>query len=227
MDDYGFDVPMQAPVFTEFASGTFDDFGYGYGGDVFATDFMGPAPDFMGPVFDDAGSVPFAAPTFQPTSAMVETPTAPASDFFSSANFASIADKVSSLVVAAVRINNAYRASNNPPVQPGLQTTPNGTAQTARSDGTLATVDPATGRTIITRPANGVPYLTSDGGVVINNGNGTYTRVAPTGAASTHQYAAAVPPLGQAAYSSEWVPGIPNVALLGAGAVFALLLAKR
>lgn len=40
------------------------------------------------------------------------------------------------------------------------------------------------------RPPVGVPYATADGGVIVNNGDGTYTYASNSGATVTRQYTA-------------------------------------
>lgn len=206
-------VPMDAPTLTEFAQDFDAAAEYGFGSDFTAQTVM---PSIAN------NAVPLTAPA----AALVET-AEPADSFFNDVDFTAITDKVGDVVIAALRINQAYRAMRNPPVQATAQATRNGTTQTARTDGTLATVNPSTGQTVVTRPAAGVPYRTPDGGVVINNGNGTYTAISATGAAVTRAYTAQVPPEGLAAPVAEWIPGVPNIATAAVGGLVAALLLTR
>lgn len=201
------------------------------------------APIFepMGYSLDDlfasaTGSVPETAPAAATglSDAIVNTPAdtpvdVPASSFFEDMTWDDTVDKLTSLAVAALRVNQAYQAANRPPTQPAVSATRAGTTQTARSDGTLATVDPATGRAVVTRPPAGVPYeLPNGAGAVVNNGNGTYTVVSPTGQTTTRSYASDVPLSGVARVQAEtWVAGVPNWAILAAGVGAFALIARR
>jgi hypothetical protein len=150
---------------------------------------------------------------------------APASSFFEDVTFESVVDGVTDLAIAAIRVHQAYQAANRPPVQPVRQTTRAGTVQTARPDGTLTTTDPATGRPVVTRPPAGVPYELAGGGVVMNNGNGTYTLVSPDGTSTTRPYTPTVPQVGMAIVQpAQWIEGVPNAYVLGGAGLLALAL---
>lgn len=226
-----FDIPTTAPQFEAL------DFNYetpNY--DEWATAAVMPIDiDFSG------GNVPEFAPQFQagsmsfddwsfdtssPALEVAQIEAEPAESFFNGITFENVVDNVTELAVAAIKINQAYQAAQRPPVQPGVQTTRTGATQTARADGTLITTDPITGRSVVTRPAAGVPYEIPGGGSVINNGNGTYTAVSGTGQIVTRPYAVTTPQVGSVAVTSdsEWITGVPNVAIIGAGALLAAVL---
>lgn len=181
--------------------------------------FAGGTPFFDETGFNDTGfdtSSPFDIPA-----------EAPASSFFNDITFDDVVDGITDVVAAAVRINDAYQRARNPPVQPGAQRTAGGATQTARSDGTLTSTDPVTGRAVVTRPVAGVPYQTADGGVVLNNGNGTYTRIAPDGTTRVMPYPSSTPQVGTAVAAPTWIPGVPNVATLGLAALVGFALLSR
>lgn len=205
-------VPIEAPIF--------EPLGYSLD-DLFAT---------------ATGSVPETAPAAATglNDAVAEAPAdapvdVPASSFFEDVTWDETVGRLTGLAIAAIRVHQAYQGANQPPVQPAVTTTRTGNSQTARNDGTLVTVDPATGRAVVTRPPAGVPYeLPGEAGAVINNGNGTYTVVSPSGQTVTRSYAADVPVSGIARVQpATWVEGVPNWAILAAGVGVIALIARR
>ena len=181
-----------------------------------------------------ASSVPENAPAAATglPDAVASTPEAvdvPASSFFDDVTWDDTVDRLTGLAIAAIRVHQAYQAANQPPVQPAVSTTRAGGTQAARSDGTLATTDPATGRVVVTRPPAGVPYeLPNGAGAVINNGNGTYTVVSPTGQTATRSYASDVPLSGVArVQAATWIEGVPNWAVVAAGVGALALITRR
>lgn len=201
-------VPDFAPTLDASAGYSLDDF--------LASDLV---------TFDQQTGVPVSAPPA--VQAVIDaTPIeAPATSFFENVTFENVVDKVTDLAIGAIRIHQAYQAANRPPVQPVQQTTRAGGVQTARPDGTLTTTDPATGRPVVTRPPAGVPYEVPGGGLMMNNGDGTYTVVSASGQSVTRAYTSTVPPSGVAVVQpAQWVSGVPNAAILGGGALFAALL---
>lgn len=207
-------VPLNAPMFEP----------VGYSLDDLFTAATGEAPVATPVAADGSGGALPEAIAQTPPAQAVDTP---ASSFFDDITWDGTVDNLTALAIAAIRVHQAYQVANRPPVQPVTQTTRAGTTQTARSDGTLATTDPTTGRAVITRPPAGVPYELPGGGAVINNGNGTYTAVSPTGATVTRSYAVDVPLSGVARVQPEtWVDGVPNWAIIAAS-VGALFIATR
>lgn len=92
------------------------------------------------------------------------------------------------------------------------------------SSGTIITRS-ASGAVQSTRPPVGVATVTSDGGLIVNNGNGTFDYVSPTGQRTTRSYG------GTGAAGGGGVPTLPgglstNTLLIGGAAVLALLMLK-
>lgn len=211
----GGNVPLAAPAF--------EPIGYSLD-DLFAA-ATGETPHATPVAVDGSGGALSTAIASAPANQPVDTP---ASSFFDDITWDDTVDKLSALAVAAIKVHQAYQAANRPPVQPAIQTTRTGSTQTARSDGVLSTTDPATGRVVVTRPPAGVPYALPDGGAVVNNGNGTYTVISPTGAAVTRSYSSDIPVSGVARVQpATWIDGVPNWAtmLIAAGAI--AVVAKR
>lgn len=207
-------VPLNAP--------TFEPIGYSL--DDLFTAATGEAPIATPVSADGSGGALPAAIAAAPAGEALDTP---ASSFFSEVTWDDTVDNLTDLAIAAIRVHQAYQVANRPPVQPAVQTTRAGAAQTARPDGTLATVEQTTGRTVVTRPPVGVPYELPGGGAVINNGNGTYTTVSATGETVTRSYAVDVPLSGIARVQPEtWIDGVPNWAIIGAS-VIGLFIATR
>lgn len=104
---------------------------------------------------------------------------------------------------------------NNPrSIQPG------GTSRVVRADGTVLTRD-AQGRSQVTRPAVGVGEVAQDGSVVINNGNGSYTRITPDGRSQTLKYPSNLAQVGQQAGYAQMLP------LLAVGAVALYFMSRK
>ena len=95
-----------------------------------------------------------------------------------------------------------------------------GSSRTVRPDGTV-TVRDQNGRTINQRTAVGVGELAADGSVVVNNGNGTFTRITPDGRTETKQYPSNLSVIPQMA-QQQMVP----LLLLGGAALFFLMKRK-
>ncbi len=85
----------------------------------------------------------------------------------------------------------------------------------------------ANGRAVVTRPQAGVPYALPDGSVIINNGDGTYNLVSTAGQTTRRAYPASVPQVGSVAVQKEWIPGVPNWAVLAGGGLLAALAMRR
>ena len=95
-----------------------------------------------------------------------------------------------SIMLDALKLVDSYRRLNNPQ-------TPNRVAQArvgsstvrATPGGMIETVD-ASGRVTRKKPPVGQPQMTTDGSMIVNNGDGTYTSISPSGAMSTNRYPA-------------------------------------
>ena len=94
------------------------------------------------------------------------------------------------IMLDALKLVDSYRRLTNPQ-------TPNRVAQArvgsstvrATPGGLIETVD-ASGRVTRKRPPVGQPQMTTDGSMIVNNGDGTYTSISPSGAMSTNRYPA-------------------------------------
>lgn len=132
---------------------------------------------------------------------------------------------ITAAAMAAIQINAAYRASQNPQVvnQP-RGVLPNGATQQVNPNGTISTRQPS-GQVTTTRPPVGTPYTAADGSIIINNGNGTYDRITPAGQRQTLPYAGAASGGGFDMGGS--IAGIPTPLLIGGAALAAILLINR
>jgi hypothetical protein len=121
-------------------------------------------------------------------------------------SFGDVLKGVTDAAMAVVRVNAAWQASNRPPViAPRVTSSPTQRASVpVPSTGSVVTSDPLTGRSVSTRPTPGVPHALPGGGVMINNGDGTYTVSDARGASQTRSYGAAS---SQSSSVSPWVWG--------------------
>lgn len=101
----------------------------------------------------------------------------------------------------------------------------NGSQRIVRPDGTVLVVD-SNGRRRIEQVRAGVAEQTPDGGFVINNGDGTYTRVGPSGSRQTFRYGSGggmQSPIG----GGFSIPGGMNQWLIIGGAALAAVVVAR
>lgn len=159
---------LDAPITLETANapGTFD---------------LSAIPDNVGVFTDGSGVVDVDIPIYTDTG------------WGGSGSPADVSAGVSLSDVAAIALQGLqiYQRMTMPSVQPGTVRAANGQLVTANSNGTLTTRDPATGRTVTVKPQTGVPYALAGGGAIVNNGDGTYTRVNPDGSQVVSRYTAA------------------------------------
>ena len=183
---------------------------YPVDGDVYApdpvltVDAYGPSSNWGGDVVSMDGGASDGATTFVPFAYGADLPPvtfdpgAPASGYavpsFTSAGdrvsnpirsvdsgpAVSIVNTLSSLAMNALKLNQAWNQARNPApvtqarsVSGGAVTSGNdaGVIITRRADGTVST----------SRPPVGVPHATTAGNFIVNNGDGTYTLIAPDG----------------------------------------------
>lgn len=117
-----------------------------------------------------------------------------------------------SIMLDALKLVDSYRRLTNPQ-------TPNRVAQArvgsstvrATPGGMIETID-ASGRVTRRKPPVGQPQMTTDGSMIVNNGDGTYTSISPSGAMSTNRYPA----------ESGASGGYSTALLIGGAAVLAL-----
>lgn len=119
-------------------------------------------------------------------------------------------------------VGNKLREMVNAPrtAQPG------GVSRTVLPDGRIALRDPS-GRVTYTRGGIRVGETATDGSVVINNGNNTFTRVRPGGATSIERYPGATSSSSAGLMSGSMPGGIPPALMLGALGLGVFLLMRR
>lgn len=122
------------------------------------------------------------------------------------------------IMLEALKLVDSYRRLTNPqPPNRVTQARVGSSTVRATPDGMIVTVD-ASGRTVRTKPPVGQPQMTTDGSMIVNNGDGTYTSISPSGAMATNRY----PTTGAAAASSNY-----TTPLLIGGAILALVALTR
>ena len=98
---------------------------------------------------------------------------------------------------------------------------------TARPDGTVVVTD-SSGRSSIRVPTPGTPYAISGGGIMMNNGDGSYTIIGANGQTTRKPYPAVS---NQSASSflteSTIIDGVPNWGIAGGAALALFLLSRR
>ena len=92
----------------------------------------------------------------------------------------------------AIKLVRAWETRKLPPNMVARATDAQGRTVLAKGDGMIYTRTPQ-GTVSASRPAVGLPQTTVDGFVVVNNGDGTFTRITPSGARETLRYPAAAP----------------------------------
>jgi hypothetical protein len=123
-----------------------------------------------------------------------------------------------SIMLDALKLVDSYRRLVNPqPPNRVTQARVGSSTVRATPDGMIVTVD-ASGRTVRTKPPVGQPQMTTDGSMIVNNGDGTYTSISPSGAMATNRY----PTTGAAAASSNY-----TTPLLIGGAILAIVALTR
>jgi len=92
-----------------------------------------------------------------------------------------------------------------------------GQSRVVRPDGTVLTRDQS-GRAIVSRTGTGIGEVATDGSVIINNGDGTYTRVSPDGRTQTLRYGQAG--TGALSLSTAGISGAMPLLLIGGALLF-------
>jgi hypothetical protein len=122
------------------------------------------------------------------------------------------------IMLEALKLVDSYRRLVNPqPPNRVTQARVGSSTVRATPDGMIVTTD-ASGRTVRTKPPVGQPQMTTDGSMIVNNGDGTYTSISPSGAMATNRY----PTTGAAAASSNY-----TTPLLIGGAILAIVALTR
>lgn len=118
--------------------------------------------------------------------------------------------------MAAISVIKAYRSLDQPRINTTARVVrPDGSVSVITDNGLVSTRSPS-GQVTTTRPPVGVPQSTVNGNTIVNNGDGTYTVVAPDGRTATYRYS-----IGAAATSGEGLS--PMTLALIAGGTFLLL----
>lgn len=125
-------------------------------------------------------------------------------------------------MVAALGLVQAYRSlTSKPAPNPVAQARQGANTVRANPNGTITTTAP-NGQTRTARPPVGQPQMTTDGTMIVNNGDGTYTRIGRDGASVVNSYPLDITErFGAAASSSYTLP------LLLAGGAALVLFATR
>ena len=125
-------------------------------------------------------------------------------------------------MVAALGLVQAYRSlTSKPAPNPVAQARQGANTVRANSDGTITTTGPD-GRTRTARPPVGQPQMTIDGSMIVNNGDGTFTRISRDGASVVNRYPLDITERFGAAASSPYA-----LPLLIGGAALVLFAARR
>lgn len=159
-------------------------------------------------------NLPDGSFVLRPRGGAVVTASPPSEDAFTRS-----LDRLVEVGVAAIRLNQAYRQAGAP--APRVSGAMGGVSTVAGRDGWLTTTTSAG----VTRrkPDVGQPYVTVDGSMILNNGNGTYDLIGVDGSRQTLRYAGMQTP-GAGALAA--LPAVSPALLIG-GALALLMLARR
>ena len=240
-DDFDFFGPSNGGVDEGWAMDSFTDFD---GQTIYEDqDFYGTAAteerawiperdsqDFYGtPVTEDRGWVPSPIPAVSTTPTTPPalppiTPPQPPAPASSDWSFDTLTRNVTSAALSAISVVRAWEARKLPVNTTARSTDAQGNIVLARSDGLLYTRS-STGQVTAARPPVGLPQTTVDGYIVVNNGDGTFSKVSPTGATTQERYgtmpapaAGGVPMSGMAGMNQATM-----LYLAGAAALFLIL----
>lgn len=240
-DDFDFFGPSNGGVDEGWAMDSFTDFD---GQTIYEDqDFYGTAAteerawiperdsqDFYGtPVTEDRGWVPSPIPAVSTTPTTppalppitAPQPPAPASSDWS---FDTLTRNVTSAALSAISVVRAWEARKLPVNTTARSTDAQGNIVLARSDGLLYTRS-STGQVTAARPPVGLPQTTVDGYIVVNNGDGTFSKVSPTGATTQERYGT-MPAPAAGGVPMSGLAGLNQATMLylaGAAALFLIL----
>lgn len=216
---------MFAPVsFAPDAGFSFDSFTPGTAMNFTPDPLVFPStPAFSGGGFSfgDVFSTPTPAQGYGFDVGLIE-PAQPVSLDSFGAGTRDVINNISSAALAALQVVKAYRSLDNPqPVAKQARAQlADGTIVSALDSGVIQTTAPD-GTVSLTRPGVGQPQSTLSGNVIVNNGDGTYTRISPSGVRSVIKYGNET---GGGLLSS--LSSIP-APVLAAGAALALFAFRR
>lgn len=163
------------------------------GGNVFDfdTDTLTSGPAFdeyqFNPFLDAASQTAVNAavtPSIVPPPAP-SNPPPPNSPVYSPTN---IVQGITTAALAAINVIKAYRSLDAPTIQPTARVVrPDGSVSAIGSNGLIQTRGP-NGQITASRPPVGIPQATVDGNYIVNNGDGSYSVVSPTGQTARYSY---------------------------------------
>lgn len=207
-----------------------DDFWSNLGtSDLGAADIIGDSEGIVSSDYDfgiDANGNIVADTMYDPSTA-ASLPQQQAYDFGTALNTATVAAPsgavatgsdgavLTNVALTALKLIGAYTAAGNQAPRTSSQTTK------ANPNGTLTQLT-SSGQTVVSKMPVGTPYLASNGNLIVNNGDGTYTTTAPNGTQTRTQYPATI---GAGSSLSTMLQN-PMV-LAGVGLVAVLLLTQR
>jgi len=135
-----------------------------------------------------------------------------------------VINTISNAALATLKVSTLWDQRRNPIGNVARQTLPNGAVRSVNSNGTVSTRNP-NGTVSTSLPPVNQPQSTVDGNIINNNGDGTYTVVAPNGASQLRQY-----PAGSTSASlldNLSLGNINPMMLAGIGLAAAFLFMKR
>jgi hypothetical protein len=145
----------------------------------------GAAPDWQMPQFAELPPVTFDpgppingsdVPAFTPSGDRISQPIRTTD----SGGAVAMVNSLSALALNALKLNQAWNQARNPaPVTQARRVT--GSAVTSGNDAGVIITRGADGTVTATRPPVGVPQATTNGNFIVNNGDDTYTIIAPDG----------------------------------------------
>jgi hypothetical protein len=199
------------------------DVSQSFGGDAYGP-ALSPYASLTGEVFytnDAAPSFGFDQPSFAlPVTVPVEPPLpAPPESSFSLQNAREVVNSISQMALTALGVTKAFQAANNPTIVQQARTVTQSGAVVSALDTGIVRTQTIDGRVVNQRPPVGVAQSTVNGNVIVNNGDGTYTLIAPDGVRRVIQYGAD---------SGSGLSDLPWPLIIGGvGALFALLKLRK
>ena len=134
-----------------------------------------------------------------------------------------VVSNVSFLAVEALKLVRAYNGAQAPQVlRQSRAVLANGSVVTAMDNGTIQTRD-ASGRVMVNRPPVGVPQSTINGNLIVNNGDGTYTVIDPSGMRRVIQYGTD----SQSGGVMDTLKSLPWPLILGAAGLGVAILKRK
>jgi hypothetical protein len=187
------------------------DWGTGLGADPFGPGFDADLIGATDPNAPDGAAVEWDLGGGNPDVKAVAVATTPkASDFAATP----LIQTITNAALAAISVLAAWQRLKNPQVQPRARVVnADGSVSVVGNNGLIQTRTPD-GRIVAQRPPVGVPQATISGNYIVNNGDGTYSIISPTGQKQTYPYttATAVGGAGLPGGALPWIVG--GVALL-------------